>query len=293
MPWVVGCWAGMSGGIQADEPASTVFGWPVYSDVGVSYTPVFSGGSYVAALPIANVQDARLAKVARSSDALTTSTTFDIDLGATRAVGVLAILIPNLTKSAVPTIRWLVSTVSNFATTVYDSGAVQAWPSGADAENTDGLNVWHSTIPTATQSGRYVRGTVTDTANTDGYLDMARVIVAGAYRPGTGLSYGAKVTLESATTATDTDGGATLFNERRVRRTWDFTLNNVAESEAYASPWKMQRLLGTSRQLFFVLDENSTRRYEDSFLCTLRELSGLDFAYAQRNSVPFRLREVL
>jgi hypothetical protein len=274
--------------------STTVFGFPVYSDVGVLYSPAFSAGSWLAALPLANVQDARLAYKARSSDALATSTTFDIDLGATRDVGVLAILIPNLTKSAVPTIQWKVSTVSNFATTVYDSTAYAPWPTSQTAEDVDGLNVWLIKVPSSVKTGRYVRCAIIDTANVDGYLDVARVIVAGAYRPTYGISYGAKLALEVATIPTDTDGGATIYNERPIRRGYDFALNNVAESEAMANIFKMQRLLGTSRQLFFVLDETATTYlHEQSYLCTIRELGALEFAYATRYGIPFRLREVL
>lgn len=83
--------------------ANCLFGWPVWSDVGILYTPTLSGGSWNANLPLTNLQDRRLAKVARSSSAAITSTLFDVDLKATRNVRLVAI--PKHTLSSAGQVR--------------------------------------------------------------------------------------------------------------------------------------------------------------------------------------------
>lgn len=267
----------------------------MYSDAGVVQTPVYSNGSWLAALPLANIADRRLSRVARSTDATAASTKGDIDLGVARDVGVLAILVPNLTKTAVPTIRWRGSTVSNFASTVYDSGTVAAWPTGVTAEDAAGLNVYTVTLPTTPQTARYWRFELVDTANVSGYLDVARVIVAGAYSPTINMIYGAKAGVETDTVRTLTDGGAAIYQEKPIRRTNVFSVENLAITEVYASIRKMQRLLGISRQLFFVFDpaDPPTLMYERAYLCCMRELGALDYPNFAVNSAAFSLVEEL
>lgn len=93
-----------------------MLGWPIYSDAGALYTPTFSGGSWAAGLPLTNLADRRLAKVARSTDAALTSTTFDTDLLTARYVSLVALPKHTISTagsvrvrgwSAVPIIDWL------------------------------------------------------------------------------------------------------------------------------------------------------------------------------------------
>jgi hypothetical protein len=135
--------------------ANCVFGWPIHSDAGPTQTPAFSGGSWSASLPLTNVADRRLQKVARSTDALATSTKIIVDLGVARSVGMLAVLIPNLTKSTTPTVQWKGGTSSG-ASDVYNPGTQQAWPSGVTLEDVTGsdgtvMNVWTVTVPAMPQ----------------------------------------------------------------------------------------------------------------------------------------------
>jgi hypothetical protein len=271
-----------------------VFGTPIFSDVGVVQTPTLTGGSWLSTLPLTNLQDRRLAKVARSTNALAASTTFDVDLGVARAVGLLAVLIPNLTKSSVPTVRWLGSTVANFATTVYDSGAVAAWPSTATAEDVGTMHVWTPTIPPAAQAARYWRCAIVDTANVNGYIDVARVVIAGAYTPSYGMDVGGKTFLETDTIRTVTDGGAAVYQDKPRRRGETFVISNLTQAETFANVRKMQRQLGTAGQLFFVFDPtDTTLMYERAYLCVLKQLDALDYPWGTAMNAAFSLVEEL
>lgn len=58
-----------------------------------------AGGSWVATLPLANLKNRQLQKVARTTNAQTTSTQFTIDLGQARNIGVLALVAHNISVS--------------------------------------------------------------------------------------------------------------------------------------------------------------------------------------------------
>lgn len=86
--------------------ANAIFGWPIYSDAQALHTPPFSAtiGNWTTALPLVNLQDRRLGKVARSSGVAVADTRFLIGNGTVnRPVGVVAI--PKHNLSAAGTVR--------------------------------------------------------------------------------------------------------------------------------------------------------------------------------------------
>lgn len=178
---------------------------------------------------------------------------------------------------------------------VYDTGWLDAWPSGLDAEEADGINVPFVHVASTNKSHRYGSIQIDDTANADGYVELGRLIVAGGYQPTINMSYGARLGLESDSIRTVTDGGAAVYQEKSVRRTMTLLLENIEEAESFASTFQMQRRLGTSGQLFFVFnpEDGATLMHERSFLCVMRELHGLDFPYHTRARAAFQLVEEL
>jgi hypothetical protein len=279
--------------------SNCVFGFPIVSDPSPLFTPVVSGGSWLAALPASNVMDRRLNRIARSTNALAASTQILIDLGVARSVGVMSILVPNLTKSSTPTVLFFASSSPSYTSfDIYASASLQAWPTGLTAEDVTGpdgsqQNVWQVVTPPAF-SARYVGIAITDTANVDGHIDVARVIIAGAYRPTRRISAGAKSSLENDTVRTETDGGATLYKARATRRVDTFSVANTPESEALTTIRKMQHRLGTSGQLFWVFDEADPYLYERSFAGTLRQLGALEYPDSMLyNTVGFEIVEDL
>jgi hypothetical protein len=84
---------------------SLLLGTPIYSDANTTYTPTFSGGSWAAGLPLTNLQDRRLSKVARSSSAALADTKFDIDLKTARQVRILALVGHNISTAGKVRVR--------------------------------------------------------------------------------------------------------------------------------------------------------------------------------------------
>lgn len=269
--------------------SNAVFGWPIYSDIGPTYAPTLSSGSWLTTLPLTNSQDRRLQKVARTTDVVSASTKLIVDLGVARSVGLLAVFIPNITKTTTPTVQWHAGTTSG-AADVYAPAAQSYWPAGVALEDVTGvdgsvMNVWSVLVPATPQTARYWELDIVDTANADGFLDVARIVIAGAFQPSVNVSDGDRTGHESETIRTVTDGGAALYNAKRRRRTDVFSINDLTNTESFASVRKMQRQLGTSGQVFWVPDpSDATYGWERNYLGVLRELSPLQSGSSRWNT---------
>jgi hypothetical protein len=295
--------------------SNLLFAYPFYSDVNQTYTPTLSGGAWSVSLPLTNLQDRRLSKVARSSNALAASTQFIVDLQTARGIRVFALPKHNLSIAA--TIRVTGSANSDGVTAaVYDSGTVSVYgsiyptgtlPTGHPSFTTRivtaeelaeqqaaGLNYGYALDMGSHTSARYWKVAITDTGNADGYVELGRLVLAAAWQPSINMTYGAKLGFETSTTRSESDGGSAIYNERVRRRTFSCAIEGLPENEAMVSVLDMQKYLGTHKQLFFMFDSSDTSHmHRRSFLCVHRELSALDFPYYGRNSVPVGLVEEL
>ena len=287
--------------------ANPMFGYPIHSD---NSNAVFSAGSWETALPLTNLADRRLAKLARSTDATEASTTFDVDLSVARFISMVAIPKHNLSLSA--TIRIYGDDAADFASPLYDSTAVSAFPNiypaamptwiaAADRDLALTAEDWAAGYPvpfvhilsTAT-SARYWRVVISDTGNADGYVELGRLIVASAYQPTVGIATGAGLGWQTSSSRAETDGGAAFHVDRPRRRVFNFTLPVVDTDEALVHGFEIQRALGTSKQLYFVFDPADTvHMHRRSFLCVLENLSPLAMPYTSWVEQPMSLIEEL
>jgi hypothetical protein len=275
--------------------AACIFGWPIWSDVVDTRAPVFSGGSWVSTLPLANVQDRALHRVARSTSIASSATQFDVDLGAPAPVRILAIPVHTATLGASMRWRGAASSAALTSAPIVDTGFVAMWPAGLSREQAVGLNVAAYVVLPADVTARYWRCEIRDPVNPRGSIDIGRVVIAGGIQPSQGgMSYGARLGLETMTTRSVSDGGATLYDARPVRRQWDFVVQSLPESEVMGALWQMQRIASTHGQLFFVWDpQDPAKGFERNFLCTMRELRPVEIAYATRYDAAFALTEEL
>ena len=91
-----------------------------------------SGGSWLSSLPITNMQDRQLQKVARTSNATLAATQFDIDLGQARPIGVLSLVNHNISVTGRVKISGAGSAASlvNLFTTFTNDFSNAAWTKG-------------------------------------------------------------------------------------------------------------------------------------------------------------------
>lgn len=273
------------------------------------YTVTFSGGSWEPTLPLTNLREPLVSSVARATDAARLSTKFDVDLGTDRTIRVVGIPAHNMSRTARVKITAatdaaftdIVSTVDWFDVwqEIYPWGTLDFedpafWDGKITEEDAEGYPLPVVHIFAAAVVARYWRFEIDDTANSDGYVELARLFLASGYQPTINMSYGASLGWETDTSVEKSLSGAKFYDERAPRRVAQFVLENISQDEALSSPFEMNRQLGVSRQLLFIMDPDDTiHLHRRAFLATIRQLSPLEFPYFERNQMAFELEEVI
>lgn len=249
-----------------------------------------SGGSWQSALPASNVATRVLAAVARSTNALTSSTKLQLDLGAARTLRAFALVNHNLSTAATWTIK--LGTTSG-ASDVYSGSAANVWRLTAMDATVAALGVDDATyqrndyaavqVLAQSYSARHLTIEIADTGNADGYVQLGMVFAAGVWSPQVNAEYGLQdghVDLSSSTAA---ESGAEWDTARRRRRRVKFLLSRLTQAEGDVVH-EMQRVLGTVDDVLYIpdlADAAAQQRY--GFVGRLQEMSTLEYpTYAIR-----------
>lgn len=268
---------------------------------------ILSGGSFVSTLPISNVKNRVLARVARTTDLATASTQFDMDLGLNKRWRVLALVNHNLSLGALYRVRS--GSDPTFATSDVDSGWVAVWPAVYDTDELDwdDPNFWEGTYTdserdgytwtlihklTGSLSARYVRVEIDDPLNANSYVQFGRVFVADGYVPSRNMVVGASLAWEDDSEIDRAYGGAEYFDERPRYRVARFTIANLDVDEAYGKAFEIMRQAGVTKEVLIQWDpadiKNSLRQ---SFVGRLRQLGAIEHPYPLATSVAFEIQE--
>lgn len=268
-----------------------------------------SGGQWQADLPLTNLQDRRLGRVARSISQAEAHTTFDAEWPATRLFRVIALVSHNLSIDAQYRVR--LSIESDFATTVADSGWRDVWPivfplgalpwgapnwwSGkfAAADIASAKNTLTYILPRS-MNARYIRVEISDELNTAGYVQIGRVFAADGWQPVRNIIYGASLSWESRTEVQEALSGAEYFNIRPAPRIAKVELAQMSQDEAMSAAFDMQRRMGVHDEVLFVWDPDDTAHaLRRQFLARLRVLSAIENPGPDRWRTPFEIKELL
>lgn len=263
-----------------------------------------SAGSWGSTL--ANLQDRQLSLVARSVDALTTSTVVRFAYAATRSFRCFALVNHNLSEAAQWRIK--VGTTAGGAE-VYDSGWIDCWQMAFDL----GLMPWGTAglwrhidgdefvghdraivhvAPAGWYDGTHVQIEIDDTTNADGFVQIGRVFLGGGIQPAYNMSYGMSEGWVDRTEVQTTPGGAEFFQNRRPHRVATFSLDWLS-AEEFKRFYEMQRLLGISGEVFYIPDaEDADAQQRQGFLARLQELSMIEYPYVNTRKKAFRVKEL-
>lgn len=201
-------------------------------------------------LPASNLQNPDVSIIWRSQTLDPAWTQIDTDLGASKPVDVVAVIKNNWSTSA--TWRVIVSNDPYFETNIYDSGAVNSWPSvGAGFGALPwGTFSWGDVISPVDSSfyqinaimvlptqaiGRYVRIMVNDPSNSAGYLEAGRLVIGPAYRPTINFQYGWSIEWVDNSPTTRSLGNKVFVDKRTRFRVLRMTLDHIPEAEMYAN----------------------------------------------------------
>jgi hypothetical protein len=271
-----------------------------------------SGGSWRAALPLANLAKPRLVEVARSASASPADTWLEVDLGAARDIRVVALPKHTISQAGRVRIRGGAAPIgANPGAVAIDTGWVDVWrrvfPSGSLPFGHPSL--WDGRLRPEDAAGypmpvlavwptpfiaRYWRVDIDDPTNPAGVVDLARLVISPGWQPSLNFGFGARLGWESDTVGEQSLGGARFFDRRPPRRVLSFTLEGLPGDEMLSVAFDLQRSLGVDRQLFFVFDpDDDYHRHRRSFLATLSQTARLDFPYHGRISTAFDLEEVI
>lgn len=271
-----------------------------------------SGGSWSATLPITNLQSRLISKIARTTNAQTASTLINVDLGASPAyaIGCVGLVAHNISSSG--TVRVRGSSDSGFATSTYDSGWLSVWPSGVippallEWENT---NFWLGTLSEQARAGfkspyitynsartiaRYWRIEISDTTNSDGYVQIGRLFMSDVFQPTYNYGWLSSLGYADPTTISRSLGGEEYFDQASRYRTFKAKLEWLTATEAHASWLEMQRLVGTSGEVLVIpdLDDATTGIYRN-FVGRFVSLSPIVQLPSRRYSCELEMRELL
>ncbi len=234
---------------------------------------VLSGGSWQGTLPLENLKNRQLGRLARTTGDDTGSTLFVANLGSPKVVQVLGILNHNLSSSAQYRIRG--SDDSSFTTVAYDTGWKQVWPSvydlnslewesnnfwlgGYDTDEVAGYP-WHLIeLLTSTQNLQFWRFEFDDVNNPQGYVQIGRLFVGQAWQPASGIAFGCSIGWEDPTGIQVALSSAEYFDSKAPYRVAKITTHFMETDEAMGRAFEIIRQSGSWKEIIYVHDVDDT-----------------------------------
>jgi hypothetical protein len=286
-----------------------VLAFPNRIDDTTHNTTILSGGNWVAGLPLSNLKDPRLSKVARTASLAEEDTCFDVDMGRAFRIHVIALLRHNLSLAG--RFRARAYSDEEHTSLVYDSGVMRAWPVVYPPELLDweDNNFWDGTWAAEIAENypifsllvldpkvvaRYWHIDLIDTANPKGFIDIGRLIMATGWQPTFNMDWGYSLKWETQANIDRTLGGPEIIEDIASGRVARVTLSNLTDHEAMAMILDMQIQLGRSGQVFFVADPSDTlHMLRRSFLATISRPDDIVHRFYNVQANTLELKEVL
>lgn len=266
-----------------------------------------SYGSWEASLPLSNLKNRTLSKVARSTDLAESSTRFRFALAKERPVNVVAIVRHNLSTKA--QWRYRAYQDASYTTISYDSGLLEVWPTmsvGFYEWEEDGFwsmkmpeedrELFTATtihVPSVAYVTQYYEIEFFDDSNSDGFVELGRVFVGRKYQPTVNMSLGATVGYESRTLVDEAISGAEYFDRRNSVRVTRFNLELLTAADALLNA-DLMKMQDTDQECVFVYDsDDSIGSNRKSFLGRLRSLSAIEQPYMTMYQTSYEIKELL
>ena len=269
---------------------------------------ILSGGSWTATLPLANLQDRQVTKVARTTDTALASTQADADLGQQRTVSLVAFLRHNLTQSG----RWRIrlSDVADFVTILYDTGWQDIWPEitpfgqdlwgefvwggKLDPDEAQGYGISAYHVLATSVFARHVRVELDDQGNPDGYLEAGRLIVSPSWQPSRNLAYGWTLRHVDESRRVRSRGGQLYVDVAPKRRRLEFTIPYLDEDEMFSRAYELDRDKGVGGDVLVIVDpEKAAHLHRQAIYGALEETTAIENPSFKRYAKRFVIEELI
>ena len=285
--------------------ANVLLAWSNRADLGT-----LSGGSWAEGLPLTNLQNRQVQKVARTTGVTRANTQFDYDMVTAKSINCFGLIVHNMSSSAL--VRITGAGNPAFITPEYQSAWIEVWPAGVipikNLEWEDD-NFWLGTMTAEARAGynspflhilpeskslRYWRVEIDDTTNAAGYVHIGRLFMAQSWTPKYNMSYGASLGYEDPTEVVTSLGGAEYFDVRGRYRNHRFELQALSSDEVHSQVLEMQRLAGTSAEVLVVPNKDDNATFvQRSFVGRLTSLSPVAQPYYSIFSTSIDIKELL
>ena len=252
-------------------------------------------GTYTNSLYNMRVQNLSTKWLSPSAAAADTRFTFTLTgLAGTPGIQLFALVNHNLTSSA--TVRVRASTVSNFASTVYDSTALAAYPAGTTAASRKGLMGVYVLPLGATITAQYWRVDIADASNPDGLVSVGRLCgFQQLWQPSVNMALGAALGFEPNYEVQKALNGAEWFTEANAHRVARFQIDQLGIDEMLNNGFDLLRnTAGSRREVIFRYDTSDTlHAVRRTIYGRLRNLSPIEQPQPTALGAAFEVKELI
>jgi len=255
-----------------------------HNDLGL--TAVYAGGTWQGTLTPANQLNNRLI-TAKARTADTSELVLDLDLAAGTVSYDLSSLI-NHNLSSLATLRVQIYAETARTTEEYDSGTLSITAT-ADTVVTP-VYIHLLTTPTTTQ---YIRLTINDATNLDGYFEFGRITVHSTWQPEFNVAYGTTLGWDDLSTVIESTTGIEFYDNRVKRRRATLPYQALSDIERKQAEAIIGRE-GTTGELMFCFDDAVlTTDYSRTFLARMTKAKDVRMIEYNLNTVSLSLQEIL
>lgn len=279
----------------------------------VSDTAALSGGDWQSGAPVTNVTTKEMQQYARTSDVSPLSSVIEFDFDNLTACSVLALANHNISLSGKA--RVVLWKDHERTIVAYDSGFVPVWPRWKPTLQLrwSDHNFWGGQAPEAVRttfpslflkvfskggkfpaaiSARAATCYISDSKNTDGYVEIGRVFLGPDWTPFINMEFGAQVAWVDPSVVNRVMNGAKVFEKRPKYRQAVFSLKTMEPDEGVSEALLLTGLLGITEQLLYVFDpEDDTKIQQTSFIGTLSDISPLVWWQYNLTSMGWKVEE--
>jgi hypothetical protein len=238
----------------------------------------YSGGNWTTTLPLANLAEADVRRVARTTGVTTADTRFRVDLNAVMPVSISDFVLLNHNLTTTATVRFVVTSDAadaSPAARTLETGPLPVWvPTVVPGSLPWGVFPWDgidaTAYPTGTAFfhrsaqigvGRYVWVYISDAANPAGYVQLGRFMAGTAWSPRSNVAYGASIKWIDPAEVRRTRGGRRLVHERPRYRQFEMSFGRLTQDEAMGIAFEIDRQLGKGGNFYLAMDVDEAGQF--------------------------------